>query len=112
MGNHHHHRNWVTNSMKKAKAAYSRRLIVNSGNDRRFFWKTLKKDLPGKKKAVSQNLNINGTLTDNKSLVVDSFNKFFTNGNAVTRLVQAVRSTCASEKNSMQFLPRPCSRLS
>ena len=73
--------------MKKAKAAYNRRLIVNSGNDHRAFWKTLKKVLPGEQKVVS--------------LIVDSFNKFFTS--TVIRLVQAVQNTCASEENSMQF---------
>ena len=92
--NYRHYRNRATNSMKKAKAAYYRRLIVNSGNGHRAFWKTLKKVLPGEKKAVSQNINTNGSLSDDTSLILDSFNKSFTN--AVTRLVQAVQSTCAS----------------
>ena len=97
--NYRHFRNQATNSMKKAKAAYNRCLIINSGNDHRAFWKTLKKVLPGENKAISQNLNINGTLTNEKPLIADSFNKSFTS--ALIRLVQAVRPNCAYEEYSM-----------
>ena len=48
-----HFRNRVTKEITSAKASYNKRLIEESGGDHRSFWKTMKKILPGEKKATS-----------------------------------------------------------
>ena len=47
----------------KAKAVYNRRLIDKSGNGHKVFWRTVKKSLPGERKAASPKISIGGTLT-------------------------------------------------
>ena len=84
----------MSNAIKKAKAPYNRRFIEKSGNDHKAFWRTVKKSLPGERKAASPNIRIGGTLSSDKKLIVDSFNKFFTS--SVTRLLKSVRSSCGS----------------
>ena len=59
------------------KAIYNRHLLDNSGNDHNAFWRTMKKILRGGRKAASPNISIGGTLTSDKNLISDSFNKFF-----------------------------------
>lgn len=49
----------------KAKAVYNRRLIDKSGKDHKVFWRTVKKSLPGERKAASPKISIGGTLTSN-----------------------------------------------
>ena len=85
--NYRLHRNRVTKSLKKAKSSYNRQLIDNCGNDHRAFWKTMKKILPGEKKDVSSSIRINETLSSDKTLIANAFNKFFTN--TVNRLTDA-----------------------
>ena len=83
--NYRRFRNQVSNSIKKAKAAYNRRLIDECGNDHKAFWRTMKKILPGEKKAVSPSIKTGETLSTDKKCIASSFNKFFTS--AATRLV-------------------------
>ena len=64
------HRNRVSNAIKKAK-----RVIDKSGNDHKAFWRTIKKVLPGERKAASSNISIDGTLTSDKNRIADFFNK-------------------------------------
>ena len=97
------YRNRASNAIKRAKAVYSRRLLDNSGNEHKAFWRTTKKILLGESKDASSNISIGGTLTSDKNLIADSFNKFFTS--SVTRLLESVRSCCVSGGNpSHQFL--------
>ena len=56
----------VTNDIKKAKAAYNRHLIDESGGDPKTFWKTMKKILPGEKRATHPNISVNRSETSDK----------------------------------------------
>lgn len=60
-----------------AKAAYNRRLIDESGGDPKTFWKTMKKVLPGEKRATSPNVSVNGSVTSDKRCIANAFKKFF-----------------------------------
>ena len=42
-------RNRVTNNIKKAKNTYNKKLVEDNSNDPKAFWKTIKKDSPGRK---------------------------------------------------------------
>ena len=97
-------RNRATNSIKKAKAAYNRKLIERIGNDHKAFWKTLKKILPGNKKSVSPNIRIQGTLSSDKNLIANSFNSFFTS--TATRLYESLRSSCGVGTSPCNSFPR------
>ena len=81
-------RNRVTNDIKKAKAAYHRCLIDESGGDPKTFWKTMKKILPGEKRATSPNISVNGSVTSDKRCIANAFNKFF--ASAATRLMSVL----------------------
>ena len=73
------HRNRVSSVIKRAKAAYNRRLIDKSGKDHKAFWRTMKKVFPGETKAASPTF---------------LFNKYFTS--SVTRLLESVWTSCGS----------------
>ena len=65
----------------------------------------MKKILPGERKAASLNISIGGTLTSDKNLIADSFNKFFSSSG--TRLLESVWSYCVSGGSpSQSVLPR------
>ena len=81
-------RNRITSDIKKAKAAYNRRLSDESGGDPKTFWKTMKKILPGENKAISPNISVNGSVTSDKRCIANAFNKFF--ASAATRLMSLV----------------------
>ena len=70
-------RNHVTNDIKKAKAAYNRRLIDEIDFDPKTFWKTMKKIMPREKRATSPNISVNGSVTSDKWCIANAFNKFF-----------------------------------
>ena len=89
--NYRCYRNRATNAIKKAKATYNRRLIDSSKDDPKFFWRNMKKILPGKRKDASPNISIGGNLISDKNLIAESFNKFFTS--SVTQLLESVRSS-------------------
>ena len=97
-------RNQSTNSIKKAKAAYNRKLIERNGNDHKTFWKTLKKILPGNKKYVSLNIRMQGTLSSDKNLIANSVNSFFTSTG--TCLYESLRSSCGVATSSFNSFPR------
>ena len=70
------HRNRVTKTIKSAKSKYIK-LIDESGDNPKAFWRTIKKIMPGETKTVSSNFKLAGrTITDNKT-IAESFNKFF-----------------------------------
>ena len=77
-----------------SNAIKNRRLIDKSGNDHKAFWRTIKKVLPGERKAASPNISIDGTLTSDKNRIADSLNQYFTS--SVTRLLESVRTSCGS----------------
>ena len=81
-------RNRVTSDIKKAKAAYNRRLIDESGGDPKTFWKTIKKILQGEKRATSPNISVNGSVTSDKRCIANAFNTFF--ASAATRLMSVL----------------------
>ena len=72
-------RNRVTRNIKKAKQAYNKRLVESHCGDKKAFWKTMKKILPGERKsaATSSAIQLNGeTCTDNLK-IANGFNSFF-----------------------------------
>ena len=73
--------NRVTNSVKRAKQTYNKKLIDNHKDDTKAFWRTMKKIIPGNKSSGgSKNINIDGVLcseaSDGKKIAND-FNNFF-----------------------------------
>ena len=74
-------RNRVTNSVKRAKKTYSKKLIDNRKDDTKAFWRTMKKIIPGKKiSGGSKNTNIDGVLCSEASdgqKIANSFYNFF-----------------------------------
>ena len=94
----------MSNSIKKAKGAYNRRLVDECGNDHKAFWRTMKETLPGKTKTVCTKIRIEETLSSDKKCIANAFNKFFTN--AATRLLHAIRSTSGSTQVSRKSSPR------
>ena len=54
-------RNRVSNSVKKAKQAYNKKLIENHQGDAKAFWRIMKTILPGEKKTASaKSIEVNG----------------------------------------------------
>ena len=66
--------------------------IDERGNDHKAFWRTIKKVLPGERKAASPKISIDGTLTSDNNRIADSFNKYFTF--CVTGLLDSVWTSC------------------
>ena len=61
-------RNRVTNSVKRAKQTYNKKLIDNHKDDTKAFWRTMKKIIPGNKSSGgSKNINIDGVLCSEAS---------------------------------------------
>ena len=70
-------RNRVTNSVKRAKQTYNKKLLDNHKDDTKGFWRTMKKIIPGNKSSgSSKNINIDGVLcseaSDGKKLLMIS----------------------------------------
>ena len=73
-------RNRVTNSVKKAKQTYNKKLIENHKDDTKAFWRTMKKIIPGKKSSdCSKNIRIDGELCSDgrRKLLTVSTNSSF-----------------------------------
>ena len=85
-------RNRVTNSVKRAKQTYNKKLIDNHKDDTKAFWRTMKKIIPGNKSfGGSKNVNIDGVLCSEAShgkKTANDFNKFF--ASAAVRLKRAL----------------------
>ena len=61
-------RNRVTNSVKRAKQTYKKKLIDNHKDDTKAFWRTMKKIIPGNKSSGgSKNINTDGMLCSEAS---------------------------------------------
>ena len=71
--NYRHFRNRVTKEIRSAKASYNKRLIEESGGDHRSFWKTIKKILPGEKKATAPNIKVDGVVSSDKQCIANAF---------------------------------------
>ena len=87
-------RNCVTNSVKRAKQTYNRKLIDNYKDDTKAFWRTMKKIIPGNKiSGGSKNIIIEGVLCSEASdgkKIVNSFNNVF--ASAAARLKRTLGS--------------------
>ena len=74
-------RNRLTNSVKRAKQTYNKKLTDNHKDDTKAFWRTMKKIIPGNKRSGgSKNINIDGVLCSEAShgkKIANDFNKFF-----------------------------------
>ena len=71
-------RNRVTNSIKKAKQTYNKKLIENHQGDAKAFWRTMKSIFPGEKKpSPSKTMDIEGELCSDENRIANSFNLFF-----------------------------------
>ena len=74
-------RNRLTNSVKRAKQKYNKKLTDNHKDDAKAFWRTMKKIIPGNKRSGgSKNINIDGVLCSEAShgkKIANDFNKFF-----------------------------------
>ena len=82
-------RNRVSNSVKKAKQTYNKKLIENHQGDTKAFWRTMKTILPGEKKTASaKSIEVNGELCGDERKIANSFNSFFVT--AVGRLKQTL----------------------
>ena len=81
-------RNRVSNSIKKAKQTYNKKLIENNQGDARAFWRTMKSILPGEKKSSPKTMDINGELCSDENRIANHFNSFF--ATAVSRMKQAL----------------------
>lgn len=62
----------TTSRNKKVQAAYISRLIDESDDDPKTFWKTMKKSVPGEKRATSPNISVNGSVTSDKRCIVNA----------------------------------------
>ena len=94
--NYRHFRNRVTKEIRSAKASYNKRLIEESGGDHISFWKTIKKILPGEKKATSPNITVDGVVSSDKQCIANAFNKFF--ASAASKLMATLRKTCGNKQ--------------
>lgn len=87
-------RNCVTNSVKRAKQTYNRKLIDNHKDDTKAFWRTMKKIIPGNKiSGGSKNIVIEGVLCSEASdgkKIANSFNNVF--ASAAARLKRTLGS--------------------
>ena len=87
-------RNRVTNSVKRAKQRYNKKLIDNHKDDTKAFRRTMKKIIPGKKSSGgSKNISIDGVLfseaSDGKK-IANGFNNLF-----VSAAVRLKRALCS-----------------
>ncbi|CAB4032232.1 Hypothetical predicted protein, partial [Paramuricea clavata] len=70
--------NRVTNSIRRAKESYNRRIIEENSNDSKAFWKTIKKVLPGESKKLSPTMfDENDNVCHDKHRIANMFNRFF-----------------------------------
>ena len=73
--------NRVTNSVKRAKQTYSKKLIDNHKDDTKAFWRTMKKIIPrNKSSGGSKNINIYDVLCSEArrgKKIANGFNNFF-----------------------------------
>ena len=91
-------RNRVTNSVKRAKQTYNKKLIDNHKDDTKAFWRTMKKIIPGNKSSGgSKNINIDGVLCSEASHGKKIANDFF--ASAAVRLKRALGSVSLKKRN-------------
>ena len=94
-------RNRVTNSVKRAKQTYNKKLIDNHKDDTKAFWRTMKKIIPGNKSSGgSKNINIDGVLCSEAShgqKIANDFNSFF--ASAAVRLKRALGSVSFKKRS-------------
>ena len=94
-------RNRVTNSVKRAKQTYNKKLIDNHKDDTKAFWRTMKKIIPGNKSSGgSKNINIDGVLCSEASdgkKIANGFNNFF--ASAAVRLKRALGSVSFKKRS-------------
>ena len=94
-------RNRVTNSVKRAKQTYNKKLIDNHKDDTKAFWRTMKKIIPGNKSSGgSKNINIDGVLCSEASdgkKIANGFNNFF--ASAAVRLKRAFGSVSFKKRS-------------
>ena len=93
-------RNRVTNSVKRAKQTYNKKLIDNHKDDTKAFWRTMK-IIPGNKSSGgSKNINIDGVLCSEASdgkKIANGFNNFF--ASAAVRLKRALGSVSFKKRS-------------
>ena len=89
-------RNRVSNSVKKAKQTYNKKLIENHQGDAKAFWRTMKTVLPGEKKTAGKSIEVNGKLCGDERKIANSFNSFFVT--AVGRLKQTLGFNTTSNR--------------
>ena len=93
-------RNRVTNSVKRAKQTYKKKLIDNHKDDTKAFWRTMKKIIPGNKSSGgSKNVNIDGLLCSearDRKKIANGFNNSF--ASAAVRLKRALGSVSFLKK--------------
>ena len=93
-------RNRVTNSVKRAKQTYNKKLIDNHKDDTKAFWRTMKKIIPGNKSSGgSKNVNIDGLLcseASDRKKIANGFNNSF--ASAAVRLKRALGSVSFLKK--------------
>ena len=86
--------NRVTNSVKREKQTYNKKLIDKHKDDTKAFWRTMKKIIPGKESSGgSKNIKIDGVLCSEASdgkKIANGFNMFF--ASAAVRLKRALGS--------------------
>ena len=69
-------RNHVTNSVKKAKQTYNKKLIDNHKDDTKAFWRTMK-IIPGETSSAGfKNIHIDGELCSDGKKIANGFNIF------------------------------------
>ena len=94
-------RNRVTNSVKRAKQTYNKKLIDNHKDDTNAFWRTTKKIIPGNKSSGgSKNINIDGVLCSEASdgkKIANGFDNFF--ASAAVRLKRAFGSVSFKKRS-------------
>ena len=94
-------RNRVTNSVKRAKQTYNKKLIDNHKDDTKAFWRTMKRIIPGNKSSGgSKNINIDGVLCSEAShgkKIANDFNNFF--ASAAVRLKRALGSVSFKKRS-------------
>ena len=94
-------RNRVTNSVKRAKQTYNKKLIDNHKDDTKAFWRTTKKIIPGNKSSGgSKNINIDGVLCSEASdgkKIANGFDNFF--ASAAVRLKRAFGSVSFKKRS-------------
>ena len=93
-------RNRVTNSVKREKQTYNKKLTDNHKDDTKAFWRTMKKIIPANKSSGgSKNVNIDGVLcseASDRKKIANGFNNFF--ASAAVRLKRALGSVSFLKK--------------